>query len=273
MAGDLGDDDLGLAQQLDGTDREQAGVTGAAAHEGDPLHAAPLRRAGCSRVTGVLVLAWSRSPSRYFVAFWSLAAPHGVDQVCGALGEHLGRELLAHADGIVERAGGGAAYGRGSRRARAPRHVPRVRHRGRLPQLRPARRPARSSPPRARRAPRARPRRRRGWPRRRGRRSTAASSSRRRRGTRWRAHPDPGPGSTWIGSSTSVTSSRRPRRARPARARTTASRSPAAHLARSGCRRCRAPRRSRCRGRAPRAGRRDAATRCRRGHPAAARPG
>ena len=37
-----------------------------------------------------------------------------VDQFCGALGQHLGGERPAHADGIVGGAGGGTSYGEGA---------------------------------------------------------------------------------------------------------------------------------------------------------------
>ena len=153
-----------------GAHGEQAGVAGAAAHEGDPLHGTgpavcSAGRAAAGGGAGRVLLV-----TIAFLLLRCLVLGVRADQFCCALGEHLGCELLAEPDGVVERTGRRASYGHGAVGRSAPLLGSRVRHRGPLPQLRPARRPGPSSRPRARRAGPARPRRRRGCAGRRGRR-------------------------------------------------------------------------------------------------------
>ncbi len=106
VVGHLGDDDLGLAQQLDRSEREQARVTGATAHEGNPLQgAAPAPAA--PELAGVLDVFC-------LLTFAFLLLRCFVDQVCCAVGEHFCGQLLPQPDGIVERTGGGPPYGKGA---------------------------------------------------------------------------------------------------------------------------------------------------------------
>ena len=196
VLGRLGDDHVGVAQQLDGAHGQQAGVAGPVPTNDDPAR-------GGGRVVAV---ALRLVCARVMRAASSLAASC-VHQVCCAVGEQLAREPVADACGVVERrrwrSSGPTSPPSGDRAtARDPELVAVVAlddlgqraERGGAAGLERGEHGALGRRPRP------------GW---RGRRARRARSTRSASSVRHStaSAPWPGAGSIWSGSSTSVTSS------------------------------------------------------------------